>query len=403
MPFETGPQGWAAFESGQQARPPAGADPRMGRGPDPRAAGRPSAGPAHRGQPGRPPFETGPQSFEAGQQRRSRGIPPAGGPAGRVPFPPDPSARDRVGPPMAQGPAAASGRGSARRPAGEFADLGPATGEQPAMPREAGQPGSARSATQTLTRPAPADPARSTAPARKPKKARKAEQAAAAQQAARGQAAAGTATATAVRTPPATQPRQVGATKRRRARTLRARLALGTISVVVVGVSSFALSMHFLKHPAGPAHVLATPQKLGPFTQDPALAQGMGASALKNGILSRSNGEATNVVYAVYQEPPVKGSAGGPQIVLFIGGNLSGTTANAFISSFTGKLSGAVTTSPGSLGGAAACVPSMNGKPAECAWADNDTFGVITSPNLGATALASELRAARPLLEHPAG
>ena len=212
---------------------------------------------------------------------------------------------------------------------------------------------------------------------------------------------------TGVRTAPAsstaTQPRQAGATQRRRARTIRARLAFGTISVVVVGLSSFALSMHFLKHSTGPAHVLATPQQLGPFTQDPALAAGMGAGALKSGILARSGGEATHVVDAVYQERPRKGATSGPQIILFIGGNLTGTSANAFISSFTGKLSGAVTTSAGSLGGAAACVPSMDGKPAECAWADNDTFGVITSPNLGATALANELRAARPLLEHQAG
>jgi len=62
----------------------------------------------------------------------------------------------------------------------------------------------------------------------------------------------------------------------------------------------------------------------------------------------------------------------------------------------------AVTTSAGSLGGSAACLPSVSGHPAECAWADNDTFGVVLAPTLSATELAGELRAMRPLVEHRA-
>lgn len=418
-PFETGPQGWTAFETGPQAGSPFGADPRMGGQSGPQGARQRPAGPVHSGEFDRPQFETGPQAFETGPQRRSGGGPIAGGQA-RRPSELDPASRDQFGagvagsrtrhpgrPQQRPGPPASHsggmpGSGYAAAPAGRPPAAARSTPPDYAR-SDSSQPGSARSATQTLTPPAPAGPG-TKAPAKTSKKARKA----AAQQAARSQAGGRTATGTAqaVRTAPgpaATQPRQAGATQRRRARTIRARLALGTISVVVVGLSSFALSMHFLKHSTGPAHVLATPQQLGPFTQDPALAAGMGAGALKSGILARSGGEATHVVDAVYQERPRKGATSGPQIILFIGGNLTGTSANAFISSFTGKLSGAVTTSPGSLGGAAACVPSMNGKPAECAWADNDTFGVITSPNLGATALANELRAARPLLEHQAG
>ena len=53
-----------------------------------------------------------------------------------------------------------------------------------------------------------------------------------------------------------------------------------------------------------------------------------------------------------------------------------------------------------SLGGQAACVPGYAGHPAECAWADHDTFGLFASPDLSVAALGSELRAMRPLVEH---
>ena len=85
-------------------------------------------------------------------------------------------------------------------------------------------------------------------------------------------------------------------------------------------------------------------------------------------------------------------------IILFVGGHLSGS-ANSFISSFTGLLPGAFVTSAGSMAGQAACVPSYSGHLAECAWADNDTFGFIASPTLGATALSAQLRQIRPLVE----
>jgi hypothetical protein len=128
----------------------------------------------------------------------------------------------------------------------------------------------------------------------------------------------------------------------------------------------------------------------------------MNAEALRAGIVRRSSGEARNVVDAVYQGTKGSTAAAGPPIILFIGGNLAGTSPDGFINSFTGQLKGAVTISPGSLGGAAACVPSVAGRLAECAWADNDTFGVFASPNLGEAALAGELRQMRPLVEHPA-
>ena len=52
------------------------------------------------------------------------------------------------------------------------------------------------------------------------------------------------------------------------------------------------------------------------------------------------------------------------------------------------------------MAGQAACVPRIPGSVAECAWADNDTFGVVASPTLSVSALAAELRDVRPQVEH---
>ena len=150
----------------------------------------------------------------------------------------------------------------------------------------------------------------------------------------------------------------------------------------------------------GPAHVISTPEHVGSYTQAPALAASMQAAQLRSSITAESGGKASHVVDAVYQESSGPTDKAGQQIVLFIGGNRSGSSPSSFIASFTGNLQGAVTTSPGSLGGAAACVPSAAGRPAECAWADDDTFGLVASPTLSAQGLANELRELRPQVEH---
>jgi len=149
---------------------------------------------------------------------------------------------------------------------------------------------------------------------------------------------------------------------------------------------------------SGPAHSISTPSRLSAYVLEPQLAQSMGATALRADIVKKGNGEATNVRDAVYEVSTGPAAKSGPLFILFIGGNLSGS-ASSFISSFTGLLPGAFVTSPGSLGGQAACVPGYAGHPAECAWADNDTFGLFASPNLSAAALGNELRVMRPLVE----
>lgn len=179
------------------------------------------------------------------------------------------------------------------------------------------------------------------------------------------------------------------------------------VPIVAVGIAATAAAAAgvIVTHPAlltshGPQHKISAPGSVLTYTQAPALAKKMDAAALKADIVRKGNGEAKNVVDAVYEANASSG-AKSPMIVLFIGGNLSGS-ATAFISSFTGMLPGAFTVSPGSLGGQAACVPGTPGtagKPAECAWADNDTFGLFASPTLSASALGAELRAMRPFVE----
>jgi hypothetical protein len=189
----------------------------------------------------------------------------------------------------------------------------------------------------------------------------------------------------------------------RRAAARRARrrrpvyVAIGASIVVLVAL--VAVLAHGKFASSGPAHTISTPTRLKAFALEPQLAQGMGAQALRADIVKKGSGEASHVVDAVYEISSGPAAKSGPLIVLFIGGNLSGS-ASSFVSSFTGLLRGAFVTSPGALGGQAACVPGYAGHPAECAWADNDTFGLFASPTLSAAALGNELRSLRPLVEH---
>jgi hypothetical protein len=167
--------------------------------------------------------------------------------------------------------------------------------------------------------------------------------------------------------------------------------------VVVLAVAAY------LRFASQPAHVVSAPAKLGGYVTDPALAQASHAQQLRAQIVAGAAGEVKNVVDAVYEKSTGSGTSTGPQIIVFIGGNLTGGgSAGSFISGFMTQLHRSFTTSAGVLGGQAACAPGSNGRPAECAWADNDTFGVIVSPTLSAAGLASEMRQMRPLVEHVA-
>jgi hypothetical protein len=178
-------------------------------------------------------------------------------------------------------------------------------------------------------------------------------------------------------------------------------IAIG-IAVAAAGAASVVVTHPSLLRPGGPAHTIEAPAKLLTYTEAPTLAKGMGAQALRADIVRKGHGEASHVVDAVYEDNAQTGSTSNPRIILFIGGNLAGS-ASSFISSFTGMMPRAFVTSAGPMGGQAACIPGTAGRPAECAWADNDTFGLFASPALSASALGAEMRAMRALVEHRKG
>jgi hypothetical protein len=165
----------------------------------------------------------------------------------------------------------------------------------------------------------------------------------------------------------------------------RVQMMGGLAIVAVLAVVGYLLMMPQV------THVVSVPASLNGYVRQPAQASHT-AQQLKSRILARAGGAVSNVVAATYE----KSASSGTQIVVFIGGNSS--SGGDFISGIT-ELRGSFTTSAGPLGGQAACAPSTNGAPAECAWADGDTFGILVSATLNATGLADEMRLMRPLVE----
>jgi hypothetical protein len=176
---------------------------------------------------------------------------------------------------------------------------------------------------------------------------------------------------------------------------LRAVIVSGSAMVVVLAVAAYLLLLA-----PQPAHSITAPARLGRYVRQSSVASGT-ARQLRSKIVAGARGEVKNVVGAVYEQLTGPGTSTGPQIVVFIGGNLTGNgSAGGFISGFKSELHGSFSTSAGRLGGQAACAPASQGRLAECAWADNDTFGVVVSATLHARALAAEMRQMRPLIEH---
>jgi hypothetical protein len=154
---------------------------------------------------------------------------------------------------------------------------------------------------------------------------------------------------------------------------------------------------------SGPKHALLTPTAFAQYLRRPQLEQQMNAKQLQQQVIARSAGQASHVVSAVYENSAGVSGKSTPQIFLFIGGNLSGTSPGDFITGFRGQFRGTVITNAGALGGQAVCVnaqASIPGTVALCAWADNDTFGVLASPTMHAAQLAAQMRVIRPGVEH---
>jgi hypothetical protein len=178
---------------------------------------------------------------------------------------------------------------------------------------------------------------------------------------------------------------------------------MAAAGLAVTGAGA-AVALLMMRVP-GQAHVLSIPARLGAFVRRPQLEQQMNVRQLRQQVIAKSDGQASHVVSAVYENGGGVPGAGQPQIMLFIGGNLTGVSPAAFIASFTSQFNGARAASPGPMGGSASCVSARAGAPsgiALCTWADDDTFGVIASPSLGFMQLSAQMRAIRPLIEHTA-
>ncbi len=170
--------------------------------------------------------------------------------------------------------------------------------------------------------------------------------------------------------------------------------------MVVLGsaiIATLAVAGYVVFRPQA-SHVVSAPASQSGYARQPANAT---ANDLRHRIVAAAGGAVSNVVAAVYQRTTGPGTKKGPQIVVFIGGNLAGgASADNLISAYMTRLPGAYTTSAGRLGGRAACAPGSNGGPAECAWADNDTFGVVVSATVNSAGLADVMRQMRPQVEH---
>jgi hypothetical protein len=178
-------------------------------------------------------------------------------------------------------------------------------------------------------------------------------------------------------------------------------MALGAIAVVAAGAIGGVLMKYVFHGPTGPAHSVAAPNQVDAFTRMPNLEKQMKVDALRAEVMQKSAGQATNMVSAVYQQgSSVPGS--NPQIFMFVGGHLSGTTASQSLASFTQQYPGAKVVSAGAMGGEAACTEAQanGGSVAMCVWFDNDSFGDLVSPTMTTAKLATTMNEVRPSLEH---
>ena len=98
------------------------------------------------------------------------------------------------------------------------------------------------------------------------------------------------------------------------------------LAVVLVGAAAAYESGVFGGN--GPTHVLTTPDKLGTYIRRPQLEKQMNAAQLQREVIAKSAGQASHVVSAVYEDGTSATSTQPPQMILFIGGNLTGVSAS---------------------------------------------------------------------------
>jgi hypothetical protein len=177
-------------------------------------------------------------------------------------------------------------------------------------------------------------------------------------------------------------------------------MAIGAIVVVAAGAVAGVVKLAFPGH--GASHTMVTPTAVADYTSKPQLEQQMNVPSLVDKVRQMSNGQATDLVSAVYQSGSVSPGSSA-QIFLFIGGHLNNADPSSSISSFEQQYPSAKVVSAGAMGGEAACVEvsaGSSGNAAECIWFDNDSFGQMVSSTMNTTQLAQVMRMVRPDVEH---
>jgi hypothetical protein len=180
-------------------------------------------------------------------------------------------------------------------------------------------------------------------------------------------------------------------------------MALGAIAVVAAGAIGGVLMKYVFAGPSGPAHQIVAPQAVDGYTRSANLEKDLDVAGAAQKFAKASSGQASDVVYGVYQMGSISRSvdASNTQMFMFVGGKLAGADPGASITNFEQTYPGSAAVSPGSLGGQAACTEThLNGQSASmCVWFDNDTFGAVVSPTMTTAKLASTMDTVRPSLE----
>ena len=124
-----------------------------------------------------------------------------------------------------------------------------------------------------------------------------------------------------------------------RARSGRRRKVTMLLGGLVVVVALAAVGYYKLMPTT--SHIVSVPDTVGSFVKQDANT----AESAKHRIMSAARRDVKNVVAAVYQQNKGPGTSKGPQTVVFIGGNLTGSaSADDLISAFMTKLHGKFTT-----------------------------------------------------------
>jgi hypothetical protein len=180
-------------------------------------------------------------------------------------------------------------------------------------------------------------------------------------------------------------------------------MALGAIAVVAAGAIGGVLMKYVFSGPSGPAHQVVAPQAVDGFTRSANLEKLLDVAGEAQKVAKASSGQASDVVYGVYQMGSISPSAdaANTQMFMFVGGKLAGADPGASITNFEQTYPGSTAVSPGALGGQAACTEThLNGQSASmCVWFDNDTFGTVVSPTMTTAKLATTMDTVRPSLE----